>query len=89
MATKARTIKPEHIQLLMAYISRNAGCVAVADAVRLYSQPIVDHLIKNHMVTPTTIVFNHPTNRMPPTRISAIYTSEWTRERPAWLDRYI
>lgn len=89
MASKAAPPKQQYVDLALQHISRQGGVVAVDSMVRLYSQDMVDYLIKQKKVSTTTLVVNDKENRVPARRISAIFTHEWKRERPAWLDKYI
>lgn len=88
MATKPK-VKQAHIDLALQYLTKNMGIVSTQDMVRLYSQSVVDNLIDTKKVQPTVIVAEDKHNLMPRIRINAIFTHEWKRERPIWLDAYL
>ena len=82
-------VKPHHVELLMQYITRNHGVVMVSECARLYSQDVVDAVIESKKVQRTVIVAHDKDNLLPAQRINAIFTSEWKRERPIWLDIHL
>lgn len=86
---KAPTPKPAHIELLLSYINKHGGVQLTSECARLYSQDVVDYCIQSKKVTTIVIAATCKHNLMPVQRLNAIFTNEWKRDRPVWLDDYL
>ena len=77
------------IALVIGSIERHGGVAPTDQLQRTYSEALIEYLVQESKLTRTVLNVKDANHMRPTHRINAVYTSTWTRERPAWLDDYL